>query len=74
MTSASDRPARVVILDRDTISPETVLRPLSFRHQLEVFDRTAAQQMAGRIADADIVITNKAPVREAPWTGRSVSG
>ena len=38
MTSASDRPARVVILDRDTISPETVLRPLSFRHQLEVFD------------------------------------
>ncbi len=69
MTSASDRPARVVILDRDTISPETVLRPLSFRHQLEVFDRTAAEQVAGRIADADIVITNKAPVREAALDG-----
>jgi glycerate dehydrogenase len=69
MISASDRTPRVVILDRDTISPETVLRPLSFRHQLEIFDRTAAEQVAGRIADADIVITNKAPVREAALDG-----
>jgi glycerate dehydrogenase len=63
--SATASPARVVFLDRDTISPETVLRPLSFAHELVVFDRTTAEQVAGRIADADIVITNKAPVREA---------
>ena len=30
MSQASDRPVRVVFLDRDTISPETVLRALSF--------------------------------------------
>ena len=64
MSQASDRPARVVFLDRDTISPETVLRELSFSHELEVFDRTTAEQVAERIRDADIVITNKAPVRE----------
>jgi glycerate dehydrogenase len=69
MTTATDRPARVVFLDRDTISPETVLRALSFPHELEVFDRTTAEQVAGRIADADIVITNKAPVREAALDG-----
>jgi glycerate dehydrogenase len=62
-------PARVVFLDRDTISPETVLRPLAFPHELEVFDRTTAEQVPGRIADADIVITNKAPVREAALDG-----
>jgi glycerate dehydrogenase len=69
MNATAERPARVVFLDRDTISPETVLRPLSFPHELEVFDRTSAEQVAGRIADADIVITNKAPVREAALAG-----
>ena len=69
MTTASDRPARVVFLDRDTLSPETALRELSFPHELEVFDRTTAEQVAERIADADIVITNKAPVREAALAG-----
>src|SRR4051794_2613582 len=69
MSQASDRPARVVFLDRDTISPETVLRTLSFPHELEVFDRTTAEQVAGRIAEADIVITNKVPVREAALEG-----
>jgi glycerate dehydrogenase len=65
MSQATDRPARVVFLDRDTIPPETVLRTFSFPHELELFDRTTAEQVAGRIAEADIVITNKAPVREA---------
>ena len=69
MSQASDRPARVVFLDRDTISPETVLRELSFSHELEVFDRTTAEQVAVRITDADIVITNKAPVRGAALEG-----
>ena len=69
MSHASDRPARVVFLDRDTLSPETVLRPLTFPHELAVFDRTRPEQVAERIADADIVITNKAPVREAALDG-----
>ncbi len=58
-----DRPARVVFLDRATLSPETVLRPLGFPHELTVHERTRPDEVAGRIADAEIVITNKAPVR-----------
>ena len=63
MSDPNDRPARVVFLDRDTLSPETRLRPLAFPHELAVFDRTRPEEVAGRIAEADIVITNKAPVR-----------
>src|SRR5690606_37600762 len=55
---------QVVFLDRDTISPETVLRPFAFAHQLTVYDRTRAEQVAERIADADIVITNKVALRQ----------
>jgi glycerate dehydrogenase len=66
MSNAGDdhRPARVVFLDRDTLSPETKLRPLAFPHELVVFDRTRPEQVAERIAEADVVITNKAPVRK----------
>ena len=63
MSDPNDRTARVVFLDRDTLSPETRLRPLAFPHELAVFDRTKPEEVAGRIAEADIVITNKAPVR-----------
>lgn len=55
---------QVVFLDRDTISPQTTLRPLSFKHELKVHGRTSRDQVAQRIADADIVITNKVPVRQ----------
>ena len=60
----ADRPLQVVFLDRDTISPQTLLRPLSFEHELQVFGRTRREQVAERIAHADIVITNKVPVRK----------
>lgn len=62
-------PARIVFLDRDTLSPETVLRPLAFPHELVVHDRTAPGEVAARIAAADIVITNKAPVRGEALAG-----
>jgi glycerate dehydrogenase len=65
MATNTDRPARIVFLDRNTLSPQTRVRAPSFPHDLVVHDRTAAEQVAERIADADIVITNKAPVREA---------
>ena len=53
----------IVFLDRETLPPETRLRPLAFPHRLTVHARTAADQVAERIADADIVISNKVPVR-----------
>lgn len=60
------RPLRIVFLDRETISPQTVLRPASFVHELAVYPRTRPEETAGRIADADIIITNKVRVgREA---------
>jgi glycerate dehydrogenase len=61
--------ARVVFLDRDTLSPETRLRPLGFEHELVVHDGTAPDEVAARIADADIVITNKVPVRGEALAG-----
>lgn len=59
----------VVFLDRDTISAQTTLRTLSFPHELTVYNRTAPDQVAQRIANADIVITNKVPVRGEALAG-----
>ena len=50
---------QIVILDRDTISPDTTLRAPSFTHEWVQHNRTTADQAPARIADADIVIVNK---------------
>jgi glycerate dehydrogenase len=60
--------ARVVFLDRDTIAADISLRPFAFPHELTEFGGTNSDQVAERIADADIVITNKSPVRLAELT------
>jgi glycerate dehydrogenase len=60
---------RVVFLDRDTLSPETHLRAPAFAHHLDVFPKTAPSEVAERIRDADIVITNKAPLRREAIAG-----
>ena len=54
--------ARIVFLDRETISPSTRFRPFSFKHEFVVYDKTAPDEVGGRIADADIVIVNKVKV------------
>jgi len=51
--------ASIVFLDRATLPPDTRLRPLGFPHRLTVVERTAPAEAAARIAEADIVITNK---------------
>lgn len=61
-------PARIVFLDRDTMRADISLRPFAFPHELTEFGATKPDQVAKRIADADIVITNKAPVRLAELT------
>ncbi|NGM88032.1 D-2-hydroxyacid dehydrogenase [Parapusillimonas sp. SGNA-6] len=55
---------RIVFLDRETISPQTTLKPFSFPHELTMFGRTSRDQVAERIAQADVVITNKVPLRQ----------
>ncbi|WP_322023832.1 D-2-hydroxyacid dehydrogenase [Burkholderia sp. BCC1977] len=56
---SSSSPAQIVFLDRATLSPQTVLKPFPFSHALRTFERTAAHDVAARIGDADIVVTNK---------------
>ena len=53
---------KIVFLDRATIAPHIRLRPPAFAHELIEYERTAPDQVAERIRDADIVITNKAPI------------
>ncbi|MEO6959622.1 MAG: D-2-hydroxyacid dehydrogenase [Burkholderiaceae bacterium] len=65
----ASRPLQIVFLDRETIPPRTVLRTPSFAHELTVHDRTSRDQVAARIADADIVITNKAPIDRVALDG-----
>jgi len=62
---------RIVFLDRDTLPPETALRAPDFPHDLVVHDRTRPEQAAERIAEADIVITNKVPLRAEAIAGAS---
>jgi len=57
--------ARIVMLDRATLPADVTLRSPEFEHELVTFDSTAPADVAGRIADADVVITNKVPVRAA---------
>jgi glycerate dehydrogenase len=64
MTTISE-PARIVFLDRDTMPPEIRLRQPSFQHELREYGATDPRDVAARIADAHIVITNKVPVRRA---------
>ena len=56
---------KIVFLDRDTLSPHTTLRPPSFAHRLQVYDRTAPDEVAARIADAEILILNKVHLTDA---------
>jgi glycerate dehydrogenase len=61
----------IVFLDRASLPPETRLRPLGFPHRLTVFERTAPAEVAARIVEADIVITNKASVPAEAIAGAS---
>lgn len=49
----------IVFLDQGTFSPETMLRSFSFSNQLSVYGSTSSDEVTSRIADADVVITNK---------------
>lgn len=55
-------PVRIVFLDRATLSPETRLKQPSFAAQIEEHQQTDPDQVAARIADAEVVITNKVPI------------
>ena len=63
MATRDDRTIRrIVFLDRETLPEEIILKSFAFPNHLTVYQRTLPGEVAGRIADADIVITNKVPV------------
>ena len=54
---------KIVFLDRDTMGPSVeIVRP-GFTHEWVEYGKTAPAEVAERISDADLVITNKAPIR-----------
>lgn len=61
--------SRIVFIDRDTLPPHIVVRAPKLPHELVSYGMTAADELHGRIADADIVITNKAPVMRDAMRG-----
>lgn len=50
---------KIVFLDRATLLPRTLLRQPGFSHEMELHERTEPEEVAERIADAEIVIANK---------------
>ncbi len=52
-------PQHIVFLDGDTMASSVTMPAFSFAHTLTVYPSTRSDQVADRIADADIVITNK---------------
>jgi glycerate dehydrogenase len=63
MATRNDRTIRrIIFLDRETLPDEIILKSFAFANDLTVYQRTLPGEVAGRIAEADIVITNKVPV------------
>lgn len=56
---------RIVFLDRATLRSDVALRAPGFPHRWVEHARTSADEVAGRISDATIAITNKAPIGRA---------
>ncbi len=61
---------KIVILDALTMNPgDNPWDPISALGELEVYDRTPEEEVVARAGDAEIVITNKTPLR-APTLAR----
>lgn len=69
MSNESGRPARIVFLDRETLSPEIKIAKFTFPHELVAFDRTLPSETTERIREADIVITNKVKITHEALLG-----
>ncbi len=54
---------KIVFLDRETL--DAVVRKPNFPHDYVEYAQTAPDQLVERAKDADIIITNKVPLREA---------
>jgi glycerate dehydrogenase len=62
MSNTSHR-SRAVFLDTGTFPKDITIRDLSFPHEFVFHESTSIDEVPSRIAEADIVITNKVPLR-----------
>lgn len=53
----------IVFLDRETLPEQVSVRPPAFPHTIEEYPRTRPEDVVARAKDAEIVITNKVPLR-----------
>ncbi|MGI9482808.1 MAG: glycerate dehydrogenase, partial [Hyphomicrobiales bacterium] len=54
---------RIVFLDRSTLGPSVNVTKPSFDHEWTEYSETTPDEVAERVKEADIVITNKVPIR-----------
>lgn len=62
-TFRGDGMLKIVFLDRETLAPEVTVRRPSFPHEWVEYAKSTEDQAAERAADADVVVTNKTPLR-----------
>ncbi len=61
----ADSRIRIVFLDAETLRPDTVLKPFARPFALEAHRRTAPDEVAARIAEAEVVLVNKVRIGAA---------
>jgi glycerate dehydrogenase len=61
--SPENRPRRIVFLDRETLPETVILRRPDFAHDWQEYPRSTPEEVAERARGAEIVITNKVPLR-----------
>ena len=54
---------RIVFLDRSTLGPSVKVTKPSFNHDWTEYLETAPDQVAERVKEAEIIVTNKVPIR-----------
>ncbi|MCP4282959.1 MAG: D-2-hydroxyacid dehydrogenase [Gammaproteobacteria bacterium] len=55
---------RIVFLDRATIGPSVTITRPAFDHEWVEHEKTSADEVVEKLAEADISITNKVPIRQ----------
>ncbi len=60
---------KITVLDSATLGEDLDLSPLSEVMETEIYKNTAPDQVAGRIAESDVVIINKVKLTEANLSG-----
>jgi glycerate dehydrogenase len=61
--SDNDASKHIVFLDRETLPDQVSVRPPAFPHSMDEHQRTRPEEVVERARDAEIIITNKVPLR-----------